>query len=124
MVACSRNPILVVDDDPELREAIGEVLLEGGYEVVAARDGREALEILAAAEPRPSLVLLDLMMPNMNGWEFCDHRSRDARMSDVPVIVMTASRTHAPPAGAAEILHKPLQIQSLLDVVARWIPAS
>src|SRR5512143_2353035 len=81
--------VLGVDDERDIREAVAEVLKEEGYEVFDARDGAEALRQLRAHHP--AVVLLDLMMPGMNGWEFCAARKNEApELSRIPVIVISA----------------------------------
>src|SRR5262245_22499124 len=83
--------ILIVDDDSDLRETIREVLDDEGYETAAAGNGAEALAWLREA-PLPALILLDLMMPLMDGWRFREEQLKDDRIAAIPVIVMTAGR--------------------------------
>jgi len=83
--------VLVVDDDMDIRECVCEALQEEGYDVVQAANGAEALNCLhAAASEAPSLIILDLMMPVMDGWEFRDQQLLDATLAEIPVIVMPA----------------------------------
>jgi CheY-like chemotaxis protein len=112
--------VLVVEDDRDVREAIAEALRFEGVGVVVAGDGREALSHLTSSAERPSLILLDLMMPRMNGWELLDHLSGDSALSSIPVCVISASHS-ARPCGARNMLHKPFQIRALMDVVARHL---
>jgi CheY-like chemotaxis protein len=119
----SRSPpryVLVVEDDADVREAIAETLRFEGFAVAVARDGREALNHLASGAGRPSLILLDLMMPRMNGWELLEHMGGDPRLASIPVCIVSASGG-ALPRGARDALHKPFQIQALLEVVARHL---
>jgi CheY-like chemotaxis protein len=111
--------ILVVDDDTDLRETVGELLVEEGYDALLFEDGRAALEFLReGAEPR--LILLDLMMPDMNGWQFREEQLKDERLKEIPVVVMTASRSlDANPITAREILYKPIGLGQLLEAVER-----
>ena len=112
-------PILVVDDDTDLRETLGELLEEEGYEPRLFENGRTALEFLRHGE-RPRLILLDLMMPEMNGWQFREEQLKDAGLKDIPVVVMTASRgIEANPISAQEILYKPVGLGELIDAVER-----
>ena len=116
------RPILVVDDDDDLRETLGELLAEEGYDARCFENGRVALEFLRAqrGDGIPMLVLLDLMMPEMNGWQFREEQLRDAALARIPVVVMTASRSLAEhPVDADEILYKPVGLDQLLSVVAR-----
>jgi CheY-like chemotaxis protein len=110
---------LIVDDDPAIREALAELLEDEGYETKVAEDGRQALEMCRSV-PVPDLILLDLLMPVMDGVEFARHKANDATLSHVPICVMTASGPLAPiPPNAAAVLRKPLQIGGLLLLVKR-----
>jgi CheY-like chemotaxis protein len=110
--------ILVVDDDPAMRDTIVDVLEDAEYPVRVARDGREALELLQKGA-RPCLVLLDLMMPRMNGWDFAQAHAQDPDLSKIPFCIITAVGPGQPmPDGAAAIMRKPLQLDKLLKVVA------
>ncbi|MFP2907142.1 response regulator [Pyxidicoccus sp. 3LFB2] len=113
--AVPRRSVLVVEDDEDIRAAIAEILEGEGYEVTIAANGSEALEELRQM-PRPCLILLDLMMPVMNGHEFLAHIRDTPRMQAVPVLVLTAVSTEAPP-GARGLLRKPFIVEELLDAV-------
>lgn len=113
------NLILVVDDDDDLRESLCSLLEYEGYAVVQARDGRAALSLLMAPS-RPSLILLDLMLPVMDGWEFRDRQQQDPELATIPVIVTTAvSRDYRLEnrMGAADYLTKPLDVPRLLEAI-------
>jgi CheY-like chemotaxis protein len=115
-----RGHILVVDDDADLRETVQMLLEEGGYLVTVAANGRAALEQVRAA--RPSLILLDLMMPEMNGWQFLDHASRDASLCTIPIVIMTAHKSAELPTVAPEdLLHKPFDATKLFSTIARHV---
>jgi CheY-like chemotaxis protein len=91
-----RKPlILVVEDHDYARDALTRLLAATGYDVVEAADGREALALLAKG-PRPDLILLDLMMPVMDGWEFMKRQRRDWRLCTIPTIVVTGVPSHDP----------------------------
>ncbi len=112
--------IVVVDDDHEVREALGEALSEEGFETRLFESGRAALEFLrAAVDGAPSLILLDLMMPGMNGWQFREEQLRDERLREIPVVVITASRLGSESIRAREVLFKPVALADLLDAVRR-----
>lgn len=112
-----QRTILVVDDDNGIRDALGDVLDQLGYSVVGARDGVEALELLHSG-CEPSIVLLDLGMPAMNGWQFREELLRDRRFVDLPVVVITASPGQvAAELGVAEVLTKPVQLARLIDIL-------
>jgi CheY-like chemotaxis protein len=113
--------ILVVDDDDAIRESVVEALEDASYPVKAAHDGREALSILRQGEGRPCLVLLDLMMPGMDGWEFAREQSQDPALAGVPVCVITAVGTgRALPSDAVAVVRKPFKLKELLDVVHQY----
>lgn len=112
--------ILVVDDDMSIVDFVREALADQGYEVLAATDGGEALSV--AAEHRPDLILLDMRMPIVDGWEFAEKYERMPG-SHGAVIVMTAARDAADIAAdihAAGYLAKPFTLDSLLSVVERY----
>ncbi len=110
--------MLVVDDDPDIREMLGFVLETAGYSVYLAENGKEALELLLRVEPPPGLILLDLMMPIMSGHEMLLALKASSSLAAIPVSIVTASGAPMPP-GASGLLKKPVQIDVLLAVVAR-----
>jgi CheY-like chemotaxis protein len=113
--------LLVVDDDLELCESLADALTDAGYDAVIAGDGARALR-LSHDELPPRLILLDLMMPEMNGWEFRERQLRDQRVKDIPVVVMTASRDlRRHPVQADAFLFKPFTLEDLLAEVQRVI---
>ena len=107
--------LLIVDDDESLREALCE-LLSYRFRTVGARHGQAALDYLVTAE-KPALILLDLMMPVMDGWQFRSIQQKDPRFSNIPVIVMSASRSlEARPIDALRLL-KPFDLEQLLELI-------
>jgi CheY-like chemotaxis protein len=111
-----RQQILVVEDVPDLRDLVKQVFVEEGFECETAAHGLEALEILAKME-RPGLILLDLMMPFMNGWEFRKAQLRDPRLASIPVILVSAGgnvNDQAYNIGAADYMRKPYDHETLL----------
>src|SRR5690348_1070640 len=84
--------ILVVDDDPDLRETLVDVLTDVGFEVVSAEHGAAALQLVAQRDVRPNVILLDVMMPVMDGPTFAVERKKEPRLATVPVIALTAHR--------------------------------
>lgn len=106
--------VLVVDDDDSLREAIAEAIEIAGYVVEQAENGREALEKMRLTSP--CVVLLDLMMPEMNGWEVVSAMNEDPRLAQVPVCVVTAQDRLDPPQ-SARLLKKPVSLAALLEAV-------
>jgi CheY-like chemotaxis protein len=118
-----RDPhtVVVVDDDPDLLQALAELLEAHGYTVETAANGEEALTKLATLES-PCLVLLDLMMPVMNGWEFCERQKADHRLAKVPVVLISADEelaSHARALRATAFLPKPIDVGRLLDMVGQ-----
>jgi CheY-like chemotaxis protein len=109
-----RPSVLVVDDDEAIRDVVAEVLRDEGYEVVCAENGVQAMRELHK-ENHPDLVLLDLMMPVMSGWEVLEELQSDDQLSRIPVVVVSAM--HAP--GAREHLAKPIDLERLLATVGR-----
>ena len=107
--------ILVVDDDQDCRDVMCEVLDDAGYDVVGVDDGADALAF--AARDRPRLVLLDLMMENVSGWEVLDALRSDARLRTVPVVVVSAAPRSQMPM-AVPFLRKPFCLQDLLEAVS------
>jgi CheY-like chemotaxis protein len=119
--ATPRRLLLLVDDDFLTRESVTLVLAGEGYMVAAAANGREALERLHG-HCRPDLILLDLKMPVMDGWEFRRELARDAALAGIPLLVVSASgdaREQAEALGAAGCLQKPIDTGELLGAVRR-----
>jgi CheY-like chemotaxis protein len=117
-----RARILVVDDDVGIRQAIAELLAEEGFEVSCAANGAEALGMLEASSV-PSLILLDLTMPVMDGWTFRNAQRRDPRLARIPTIVLTAIHGGDPrvfePLAADAFLPKPFDLDRLMATVHR-----
>lgn len=113
--AHSRGVILIVEDDLDIREALAEALGFEGYEVFLAENGQEALDVLRGG-PLPDVILLDLLMPVMSGWQFRQVQLADPALAGIPVIVVSAS---APgDAQPNRYLPKPFSIEDLLSAVA------
>jgi two-component system, chemotaxis family, chemotaxis protein CheY len=110
--------ILVVDDDPAIRDALADALRDSGYEVLLAEDGWEGIARLRAA-PLPDAILLDLFMPRMSGWDFVRELRRSAA-AVVPVIVVTAVEPHfGYPVPRTQVLRKPVDMDALLALLER-----
>ncbi len=113
--------ILVVEDDDDIRSALSALLEDAGHVVACAADGLQALDVLEAL-PGPDLILLDLMMPRMNGTEFRAAQLADARIAAIPVVILSAgsrSLDTAAALGAAAHFAKPFDIRALLRAVVR-----
>jgi DNA-binding response OmpR family regulator len=113
--------VLVVEDEEDIRDTVAEALLDEGYDVVRACDGAEALEKLRAC--RPGLVLLDLMMPRMDGWAFRAAQREDPAVSRIPVIVLSAEGK-VTGLDAAGFLRKPFELDELLTAVRHQVAAA
>jgi two-component system response regulator CpxR len=111
--------VLVVDDDEAVRTTIAEVLRESGYEVHCASNGKQAMESLGSL-PHPCVMLLDLMMPVMSGWEVLEALHDDAQLDRIPVVVVSAMTA----SGVKACLHKPIELELLLDTVGRYCGAA
>jgi CheY-like chemotaxis protein len=118
--------VLLVEDDADIREAIGDVLEEEGYTVAMADTGLSALDRLRRADPLPDVILLDLMMPVMDGWRFRQEQKQHPAWDSIPVIVLSAAgntQERAESIGASGHLRKPLDIDELLEMLAKVVPA-
>jgi CheY-like chemotaxis protein len=114
-------PVLVVDDDDAIREALCDLLDDAGFATVGARHGLEALEVLATLGSAPSFILLDLMMPVMDGWAFCDRRGRSKALREIPVIAISAVELADSdrPTGIDAFLTKPIDLASFARLAFR-----
>jgi CheY-like chemotaxis protein len=116
--------VLIVDDDPSIQGFLAEALADEGYAVQVAANGRAALTILC--QWRPDLILLDLMMPEMDGWLFRAEQRALPGVADVPVIVLSATRDLAAKAHdlePAQVFAKPFDLEALLGMIARMTAA-
>ena len=110
--------VLLVDDDPDLLEVTSFVLESEGFGVETAKDGAEALQRLRAGEP-PNVVLLDLMMPVMNGYQFLEEVAKVPSLKEIPIVVLTAASLVELPR-PVEVVHKPIELGSLIKIVERY----
>jgi CheY-like chemotaxis protein len=118
-VSGKTSKILVVDDDEEILKSLGGLLESEGYGVETAHNGREALDKLAQMEP-PQLILLDLKMPVMDGWQFLSERSRDAASGKVPIVLLSGLPFIPNAPGVSDFLSKPINPSRLLACVRRF----
>lgn len=115
------KPILIVEDDQDIREMLQSLLEDEGYEVWTATNGRVALDAIRTRPSSPGLVLLDLMMPVLDGDGFLREYAADPSLPRFPVLMLTASHSPGPVAGVAGLLKKPLDLEQLLSSVERLI---
>ena len=109
--------VMVVEDDALIREMVVQALAGEGFAPIGAQNGREALHRLREEHVHPELILLDLMMPVMDGWQFRAEQLKDPVLAGIPVVVMSASDDEGVPAEAH--VGKPFEIDVLLDAVSR-----
>jgi CheY-like chemotaxis protein len=109
--------LLVVEDSGLVRGGLKMLLEWEGFRVACAANGQEALEQLRGAD-RPDLILLDLSMPVLSGWQFLEKQRRDPALAPIPVLVVTGCDGEAPP-GVAGLLHKPFEPEQLLEAIRR-----
>lgn len=119
MMADHRPRVLIVDDDPSIRRMLAASLEKEGYRTADARDGREALEAMRGGQA--DLVLLDLMMPKVTGWEVLTERAAVPELGKIPVIVITAEPAEGiakiPNDGTCALLPKPFELATLRALV-------
>jgi two-component system, chemotaxis family, chemotaxis protein CheY len=118
----SAGTVLVLDDDPDILEALSDLLREAGYAVLSFRSGGEALVYLRD-NPPPQAMLVDLFMPLMSGWEFLAQMRQNDLLAAIPVIVITATGPFwGYPVPDHMVVHKPIDIDHLLDLLASLTP--
>jgi CheY-like chemotaxis protein len=116
--------VLIVEDDADIRGAIVDALGTCGIDSIEAANGRDALDRLRGPGARPRVILLDIMMPLMDGWQFRAAQRSDPALADIPVVVLTAvgdAEQHARDMDAAGALKKPVRLTDLLDTVERLL---
>ena len=117
--------MLVVDDNPDIRMMLTALLEDEGYSVATAANGREALRYLRQCAEQPRLILLDLAMPIMTGWDFLDEQRSDPLLASIPVVLMTA-RGHFDNEGldihAVDYIHKPTELETLVATIKHHYP--
>jgi len=115
--------VLLVDDDRDSCEAVAEFLSFKGHGVQCARNGSEALRLLAEPQDLPALIFLDLMMPVLDGWSFLAERAKNPLLAEVPVVIVSACSDvtqKAKEAGAIAVMCKPVEPQTLLRLAEHF----
>lgn len=119
--------ILIVEDDADIREDLADILRDQGYDVVTAENGLAAREWLEHARALPDVILLDLMMPVMDGWHFRAEQLQDTTLARIPVVILSGAgdvRKEATVLGAVSYLPKPYKVDELLGVLQQLCSAS
>lgn len=117
--AAINRPILIVDDDPDIRDVLAEALIDVGFEVVTAVHGRDALQLLERMVVPPAAILLDLMMPVMDGYGFLEARMKDKSLASIPLAIVTAGHgiDQGRIGGSTPIVRKPFDMALLVRVL-------
>jgi CheY-like chemotaxis protein len=120
-ISSTARQVLLVEDDADVREALAAALGRCGYSVTTACNGRDAIDHLARSTEQPSLIVLDWMMPVMNGLDFLTHQAANPRLRATPVLILSAvDRVHNfAGATVAAVLTKPVRMRTLIDVIDR-----
>ncbi len=117
-----REPeVLVVEDDPDLRQMMEQMLALEGFATRTAQDGKDALDHLRAPTPLPDIILLDMNMPRMDGWQFCREQQADPALRDIKVVVLSAAPRDQLNVPAAEVIKKPFNCDTLLAALRRLL---
>jgi two-component system response regulator CpxR len=116
-----KKTILLVEDDLDIRDVLQDYLEEQGYDVVPAGTGKQAIDFLVM-DPNspPDMLILDLMMPIMTGWQVLERIRQDPQLAEMPVVVLTAAARDKP-AGAAALLRKPFRLETLVETVRSFL---
>jgi DNA-binding response OmpR family regulator len=123
LTSAPAQTILLIEDDRDISAAVVEVLADEGFDTITVPNGLEGLEKLRSPGPRPFLIVLDLMLPVMDAWEFRSAQASDATIADIPVAIFSANpkiSKHADELRAAAIIRKPPNLDELLDTVMRF----
>ena len=116
-----RHFVLIVEDDDDARETLEMVLEASGYEVLAARNGREALQMLHDHPDDVALILLDVLMPVMDGWQFLNERAKEEELEEVPTVLLSGAHPSNPISSHANaFLLKPVDTAELLSTVRKY----
>jgi CheY-like chemotaxis protein len=120
-VTGAKKMILLVENDADVRDLLQDSFELLGYDVIPAASGKQALDYLSLERaPPPDIVVLELMLPIVNGWQVVERIRRDPEVAGVPVVVITGD-TRDRPTGVSALFRKPLQMQALLDLVRRYL---
>lgn len=113
----SRSTVLLVEDDHEIRVSVRNLLEDEGFRVLTAANGLSAMDLLERTATRPCLILLDLMLPVLDGWHLAERLRRHPRLGDIPIAVLSAYDEPPPPRDIVGFLRKPVRADVLLQLV-------
>jgi two-component system, chemotaxis family, chemotaxis protein CheY len=116
------RPVMIIEDDPDIRAALADVIAEDGHETITAANGRDALEQLQTSAVAPCVIVLDLMMPVMDGWQFAAGLREVSAWASIPIVIVSAGddvEGEARRLGARGHLRKPVDLDDLLATVLR-----
>lgn len=122
-----RKSVLIVEDDPAIRDSLVELIQDDGYTVHTASNGQEALDYLNSEAELPGVILLDLMMPVMDGFQFVKAKESSPGLAAVPVALLSADaqlREKAARLGVQKWLKKPIELDAVMDVVEQYCKAA
>ncbi|AZZ37585.1 hypothetical protein CIK05_12545 [Bdellovibrio sp. qaytius] len=118
------HPIMVIEDDDDIRELMKSMLEAEGYSSITASNGEEGLELLSTTPEKPCMILLDMMMPIMDGWTFSEEAKKNVKYRNIPLLAVTAfSDQMTLRENFQGILRKPIRLDLLLDVVRHYCPS-
>ncbi len=126
MSSAKNKSLLLIEDDKSISESFTEILREYGYEVRAAMNGEEALEYLSSVKDLPAMILLDIMMPVMDGYEFRERQLKLPRLAQIPTVVLSADghiQEKSQRLSVAHFLKKPVDLEQLLGIVEKFCAA-
>jgi CheY-like chemotaxis protein len=118
-----KKPVLVVEDDHEIRQSLVDALQDDGHTVYSARNGQEGLDILRNTKPLPGLIILDVMMPVLNGFQFCTMKNLDPLIADIPIVFLSADHQLAEKAKRAGVngyIKKPIDLAELFKLTTTY----
>ncbi|HXM15970.1 MAG TPA: response regulator [Candidatus Eremiobacteraceae bacterium] len=116
----SRQIVMLIDDDQDVRTTMSELLATEGYSTLEAENGKEAIEVLKKAPRLPNLVILDMAMPVLDGRGFLRFRAQDPILREIPVLVVSASEPPVPREGIEMFLRKPVEVSRLLEKIGQY----
>ncbi len=114
---------MLIEDDDAIREITRELLESEGYKVATAANGQKALELLATMDPLPCLILLDLMMPVMDGWQFMEKKRADSKLNAIPVVAFSAlEERKISTARTDDVIRKPINPDVMIKIIKKYCP--